>query len=205
MNIKDYYVKAKLPNWKKLPPKLWWKEGLLISMPGLQLLEGEQPDVWGIQTSDNCYKIDTSTICRRTGLPEKNNNAIWENDIVRVTLSAEIAEGCGTKETVTGVVCFDAMGIPSIRISYCEGKPCYSSIIMNAELAGLPVEIERIGNVYDEDMQKAYEIGLYYDERYSVITIQALDEEKAVETLESMINTAKEYQIVHIKEKKEEA
>lgn len=29
------------------------------------------------------YLIDVTTLCRNTGIPDKNNNIIWENDIVK--------------------------------------------------------------------------------------------------------------------------
>lgn len=83
MNINNYYVKAKVHNWKELPKDKWWIEGLLIRIPGLDLLEGKQPDALGIQTSDNSYKIDPETICRYTGRTDKNGTKMWENDVVK--------------------------------------------------------------------------------------------------------------------------
>ena len=33
-------------------------------------------------TTDNAPRVDSSTICRCTGLKDKNDNLIWENDIL---------------------------------------------------------------------------------------------------------------------------
>jgi uncharacterized phage protein (TIGR01671 family) len=33
-------------------------------------------------TADNAPRVDSSTICRCTGLKDKNDNLIWENDIL---------------------------------------------------------------------------------------------------------------------------
>lgn len=198
MNVQNYYVRAKVCNWKELPERAHWKEGLLIRMLGLELMEGKQSDAWGIQTEDNCYKIDASTICRRTALPEKSGKTVWENDTVKITLSYEMAEGYGQSNTVTGVICFDDMGVLSIRTDECENT---RNIVMDVELTGYSIEVERTGSIFDAK-KKAYEIGLLYDGRYNVITLDATDENNAVDILESMINTAKEYQVMHVKEKK---
>lgn len=41
---------------------------------------------------ENWYRVDPSTICQCTGLKDKNNKLIWENDIVECTRGNAIVE-----------------------------------------------------------------------------------------------------------------
>ena len=47
------------------------------------------------------YEIDPETLCKYTGLNDKNGNQIWENDIIRVENSED--EGTGKVEFYGGM------------------------------------------------------------------------------------------------------
>lgn len=95
------------------------------------------------------YKVDRNTICQFTGLTDKNGNKIWENDIVVVHLFNEIAEGYGTNRKEQGVICYDSIGMLSLRVDMYEDKPCYSNILFEIELSDGELDIESIGNIFD--------------------------------------------------------
>lgn len=61
-----YLFKAKRKNWKELPEKYWWVH-------------------WNIFSG--CPEaIDESAICACTGILDKRENLIWENDIINTEL-----------------------------------------------------------------------------------------------------------------------
>ena len=51
---------------------------------------------------------------------------------------------------------------------------------------------------------KKYKVGLYYDGRYYVISVEATDADDAVRRIEQRINTAKEYEVLSIKSAEQE-
>ena len=85
--MRDYLYKAKRRNWRELPKEQWWKEGYVAKSPkdGWEILRkcDNPPDsdpIW--DKALITYKVDETTICQYTGLPDIKGKKIFENDIV---------------------------------------------------------------------------------------------------------------------------
>lgn len=82
-----FLFKAKRLGWREFPEKEQWITGYYV----LGFNEYEQPVhlifeptsmFFSHGETDGWIEIDPSTICRCTGLNDKNGNLIWENDII---------------------------------------------------------------------------------------------------------------------------
>lgn len=106
---KEHLYKAKRKDWKELPKEEWWVEGFYVQLPkpslGATILAGG--DLCAEDVSDyiivnkskqhsnfsnayplevvECeqYEVEPKTVCKYIGLPDKNGEKIFENDIVR--------------------------------------------------------------------------------------------------------------------------
>ena len=78
---REILFKAKRKNWRELPKEQWWVEGLLWK-------KKYKSDKWYISCfpdkddNEELYLIDSETICQYTGITDKNNKKIFENDII---------------------------------------------------------------------------------------------------------------------------
>jgi uncharacterized phage protein (TIGR01671 family) len=96
----------------------------------IEKYNGTACDDWNVTGIDFC-EVDPSTICRCTGLKDKNGNLIWENDIIAY-------RDCTEEKYVI------AWELDKACFEYQQ----YSCSIMNFdELSSCEVEV--IGNIFD--------------------------------------------------------
>lgn len=85
--MRERIFKAKRKNWKELPKEKWWVKGSFFEdkensyiITSLTVVEWE--DNYEASANVTAYLIDPETICESTGMTDRDNNMIFENDIV---------------------------------------------------------------------------------------------------------------------------
>ena len=92
-------------------------------------------------------EIDPNTICQCTGLRDKNDNLIWENDIIYKSFYTDY-DAYANSEAYTGRIQYEDGGW-SVEITKPDGNVCVSPII---EMIAYSKDIEYcevIGNIFD--------------------------------------------------------
>lgn len=95
--MREILFKAKLKDWKTKPNKNKWVEGFYLKreettycikedyerlpVKTLHYIAQDTMTDWGLPNKFRLYEIDPETLCEFSGLHDKNNNKIWENDI----------------------------------------------------------------------------------------------------------------------------
>lgn len=95
--MREILFKAKLKDWKTKPNKNKWVEGFYLKreettycikedyerlpVKTLHYIAQDAMTDWGLPNEFRLYEVDPETLCEFSGLHDKNNNKIWENDI----------------------------------------------------------------------------------------------------------------------------
>lgn len=108
---------------------------------------------WGqesvIDFNVKAYEVDPTTICRCTGIPDKNGNLIWENDIIAYLTGVILPIKFGKyKENL----------YPRTLLGFyldCDGDGVYGNqfVTINNFKKSLDIEslcnVEVVGNIFD--------------------------------------------------------
>lgn len=117
-----------------------WKAIIIPTRNNYMFSSGNDDEDIGFE---NWHKVDPETVCQFTGLYDKNNNRIYEKDIVKccsIDVSGRI------EEFVSDVFWFDCMWMLHEE-ECCDGMLCYYD--MTCEWGSHVPEIEIIGNIFD--------------------------------------------------------
>ena len=75
-------------------------------------------------------EVDPSTICKCTGLKDKNGKLIWENDIINAVSSNSVVEPIYVDGIVVNVTDYNLM----LNLYYSDELECVGNIFDNPEL-----------------------------------------------------------------------
>lgn len=99
--------------------------------------------------ASDLYAIEVapSTICRSIGLKDKNDNLIWENDIIHKPFYTDY-DAYANSEAYTGRIQYEDGGW-SVEITRSDGNVCVSPIIDMIAYSKEVEHFEVIGNIFD--------------------------------------------------------
>lgn len=178
-----YLCRAKRKNWRELPKDQWWVEGYHVELPVGSIAativandeevvcEDTESYIISIYTKQHSnyspgfplevveceqYEIDFDTLCRCTGLKDKNGKLIWENDIlmchgnsedlVKAVFGEFNVINAETLEVIDRVIGWHYEVVPTDALSKCEPfcfsmplteeyvKICEMEVVDNPEL-----------------------------------------------------------------------
>lgn len=133
--MREILFKAKRKNWRELPKEEWWVEGYYVFcrkhhyiLPLVNKIIGydEREDEW--------FEIDLNTLCQFTGLTDKNDKKIFENDICEMVYDGVVH---------IYIIVWDK---EELDFKGTNGKKNYG---INFEYLGCCEEIVVIGNIFD--------------------------------------------------------
>lgn len=135
--MREILFKAKRKGWRELPKEEWWVKGYITKGKWYS----DEKEVYAILPVDLYFlprceisewiEIDPKTLCQYTGLKDKNDNRIWENDIVKHERSDTIGTVKWYQEDYVG---------------WCVDDVCIDEQQFTDEMWN---ECEVIGNIFD--------------------------------------------------------
>ena len=131
-----------------------WVEGYVVQRYGAWF-------IYDIKNADTCrqnsYLVDSDTICRYTGLTDKNGKKIWENDIlmchdnpvdlVKAVFGEFNVIEVESEEVIDSVIGWHYETIPTDALSKCEPF-CYSMPLTEDYVKRC--KMKAIGNIWDK-------------------------------------------------------
>ena len=145
-----------------------WIIGNLIQSLTRSWISSEQEDKTRLRSISNtqaqwrAVEVDSSTLCQCTGLKDKNDKLIWENDIIKKDFYTDY-DAYANSEAYTGRIHYEDGGW-SVERTMSNGSICTSPIIDMIAYSKDIEQFEVIGNIFDNPELYKREKTYYKDE-----------------------------------------